>query len=334
MGVIVVYFRLSLKLVRYNEGMKIFSWNVNGLRAVLKKGALQDFLAKYNPDILCLQETKAKQGQAEVDLPDYIEIWNSAERAGYSGTAIFTRVEPIATREGFFSEQNDNPGWEDGYGDARTEGRVLTAEFEQFYLINTYVPNAKDGLERLKYREQIWDPALLDYIKTLEQTKPVIICGDFNVAHEEIDLARPKQNVGHAGFTDEERQGMTNYLNSGLIDTYRVFHPLERKYSWWSYRGGARQNNVGWRIDYFLASEILRERIKAADILDEVLGSDHCPVMIEYDEGLRAILNTSSEEAEPDYRAHLRMLGASAIEADKISESSETDELADISEEE
>lgn len=314
--------------------MRIFSWNVNGLRAVLKKGALQEFLAKYSPDILCVQETKAKQGQAEVDFPDYIEIWNSAERAGYSGTAIFSRIEPIKTYEGFFPEQNEMPGWEDGFGDARTEGRVLTAEFEQFFLITAYVPNAKDDLGRLKYREQVWDPALLEYIKTLEQTKPVIICGDFNVAHEEIDLARPKQNVGHAGFTDEERQGMTNYLNAGLIDTYRTLHPFDKKYSWWSYRGNARANNVGWRIDYFLVSEILREKIKAADILDDVYGSDHCPVMIEYDEGLRAILNTASEEAEPDYRAHMRMLGASAIEAEEMTETSEIEELSESSDEE
>ncbi len=263
--------------------MKIFSWNVNGIRAVLKKGALQDFIAQYDPDILCLQETKAKQGQAEIDLPQYEEIWNSAERAGYSGTAIFTKRKPISIGFGYFDVQNQMEGWVDEFGDARTEGRVLTAEFEDFYLINTYVPNAKDSLGRLKYRENTWDKAMLSYIKELEQTKPVIICGDFNVAHEEIDLARPKQNVGHAGFTNEERQGMTNYLASGLVDTWREKHPDEQQYTWWSYRGGARKNNVGWRIDYFLASQALADKIIDAQILDEVMGSDHCPIMIEVD---------------------------------------------------
>jgi len=261
--------------------MKIFSWNVNGLRAVLKKGALQDFIAKYQPDILCLQETKAKQGQAEVDFSEYIEIWNSAERAGYSGTAIFTKQHPLSVRFSMFDEQNQREGWVDEFGDARTEGRVLTAEFDDFYLVDTYVPNAKDSLERLSYREKVWDPAMLSYLKQLEQTKPVIICGDFNVAHEEIDLARPKQNVGHAGFTNEERQGMTNYLNSGLVDSFREKHPELAKYSWWSYRGRARENNVGWRIDYFLMSEQLRGNLVGADICNDVMGSDHCPVMVE-----------------------------------------------------
>ena len=259
----------------------MFSWNVNGLRAVLKKGAFQEFLAKYDPDIICLQETKAKQGQAEVDLPEYEEIWNSAEKAGYSGTAIFTKVRPLSVRFGMFDEQNEQFEWVDSFGDARTEGRLITAEFDDFYLIDAYVPNAKDTLERLKFRETVWDPALLEYMKELEKTKPVIMCGDLNVAHQEIDLARPKQNVGHAGFTNEERQGMTNYLAAGFVDTFRFKNPEKVKYSWWSYRGGARQNNVGWRIDYFLISEALKEKLVKADICDEVMGSDHCPVMIE-----------------------------------------------------
>lgn len=259
----------------------MFSWNVNGLRAVLKKGAFQEFLAKYDPDIICLQETKAKQGQAEVDLPEYEEIWNSAEKAGYSGTAIFTKVRPLSVRFGMFDEQNERFEWVDSFGDARTEGRLITAEFDDFYLVDAYVPNAKDSLERLKYRETVWDPALLEYMKELEKTKPVIMCGDLNVAHQEIDLARPKQNVGHAGFTNEERQGMTNYLAAGFVDTFRFKNPEKVKYSWWSYRGGARQNNVGWRIDYFLISEALKEKLVQADICDEVMGSDHCPVMIE-----------------------------------------------------
>ena len=262
--------------------MKIFSWNVNGLRAVLKKGALQEFIKKYQPDVLCLQETKAQQGQAEVDFPDYEELWNSAERAGYSGTAIFTKVKPLTVRYGFPEEISGAiKGWEDAFGDARKEGRVLTAEFEDFFLIDTYVPNEKDDLGRLKYRELVWDKALLAYMKQLDAEKPVIVCGDFNVAHEEIDLARPKENEGHAGFTKEGRQGMTNYLANGFIDTWRDAHPNEMKYTWWSFRGGARMRNVGWRIDYFLASERLRERIVAADIHNEVMGSDHCPIELE-----------------------------------------------------
>jgi exodeoxyribonuclease-3 len=261
--------------------MRIFSWNVNGLRAVLSKGALQSFIEKYQPDILCLQETKAKQGQAEVDLPEYEEIWNSAERAGYSGTAIFTKIKPLSVRFGFYPEQEEMSGWEDAFGDARTEGRVLTAEFEDFYLVNVYVPNEKDDLGRMNWRAEVWDKALLAYMKELDRDKPVLICGDFNVAHEEIDLARPAQNEGHAGFTQSGRRGMTNYLNNGFIDTWRIMHPDEQKYSWWSYRGGARMRNVGWRIDYFLASERLREQIKETDILNEVMGSDHCPIMVE-----------------------------------------------------
>ena len=261
--------------------MKIFSWNVNGLRAVLKKGAFREFLAKYDPDIICLQETKAKQGQAEVDFEEYVEIWNSAERAGYSGTAIFAKVQPLNVRFGMFDEQNKGFAWVDEFGDVRTEGRLLTAEFDDFYLVDAYVPNAKDSLERLKFRETVWDPALLSYLKELEKTKPVILCGDMNVAHKEIDLARPKQNVGHAGFTDEERQGMTNYLAAGFVDSFRFKNPEKVKYSWWSYRGQARTNNVGWRIDYFLLSNSLKDKLVEAEICDEVMGSDHCPVMIE-----------------------------------------------------
>ncbi len=265
----------------YNRDMRIFSWNVNGLRAVLKKGAFQEFLANYDPDIICLQETKAKQGQAEVDFEEYEEIWNSADRAGYSGTAIFTKVRPLSVRFGMFDTQNEEFEWVDQFGDVRTEGRLVTAEFDDFYLVDAYVPNAKDSLERLKFRETVWDPALLSYMKELEKTKPVILCGDMNVAHEEIDLARPKQNVQHAGFTKEERQGMTNYLSAGFIDSFRFKNPEKVKYSWWSYRGGARQNNVGWRIDYFLLSDSLKSKLVEAEICDEVMGSDHCPVMIE-----------------------------------------------------
>ena len=261
--------------------MKIVSWNVNGLRAVLSKGALQEFIKNESPDVLCLQETKAKQGQAEVDFEEYEEIWNSAERAGYSGTAIFTKQRPLEIRCGMFDTQNNAFEWVDAFGDVRTEGRVLTAEFDDFFLVDAYVPNAKDSLERLKFREQVWDPALLSYMKELEQTKPVILCGDMNVAHKEIDLARPKQNTMHAGFTKEERQGMTNYLSNGFIDSFRFKNPDTVKYSWWSYRGRARENNVGWRIDYFLLSESLKDKLVRAEICDEVMGSDHCPVMVE-----------------------------------------------------
>lgn len=280
--VIFAHFYTPYLPLLYNRSMKIFSWNVNGIRAVLSKGALQDFVRDYAPDILCLQETKARRGQAEVDLPEYEELWNSAERAGYSGTAIFSKIHPLSVRYDFPEEITTViDGWEDDFGDARKEGRVLTAEFEDFFLIDVYVPNEKDDLGRLKYRELVWDKALLAYMQQLDATKPVIVCGDFNVAHEEIDLARPKANEGHAGFTKEGRAGMTNYLRAGFIDTFRALHPEQIQYSWWSYRGGARARNVGWRIDYFLASASLRDRIAAAEICDEVMGSDHCPILLE-----------------------------------------------------
>lgn len=257
--------------------LKIYSWNVNGLRAVLRKGALREFIEAEKPDILCLQETKAKQGQAEVDLLEYEELWNSAERPGYSGTAIFTKIKPL-------SVQNVLPtrvDFKDQFGDPLTEGRVLTAEFEKFYLINIYTPNSKPDLSRLKLRETKWDPEFLKYLKELEKTKPVIVCGDFNAAHEEIDLARPKANHHSAGFTDEERQGITNLINAGLVDTFRYLHPKEVRYTWWSHWGNARANNVGWRIDYFFISKSLVKKIKSANIYEDYLGSDHCPISIE-----------------------------------------------------
>ena len=240
--------------------MKIFSWNVNGLRAVINKGALQEFIKECQPDILCLQETKAKQGQAEIDLPEYEELWNSAERPGYSGTAIFTKIKPLSTRNSFPTDVV----FRDEFGDPLTEGRVLTAEFEYFYLVDVYTPNSKNALERLPLREKKWDPEFLKYLKSLEKTKPVVICGDFNAAHEEIDIARPKTNHHSAGFTDEERQGITNLINAGFVDTFRSLHPSDVRYTWWSHWGHARENNVGWRIDYFFISKALKQNLKSA----------------------------------------------------------------------
>lgn len=257
--------------------MKIFSWNVNGLRAVIRKGAFKSFISEYQPDILCLQETKAKQGQAEIDLPDYEEIWNSAERAGYSGTAIFSKVKPLSVNYGLPTELE----FEDGFGDPLTEGRVLTVEYEKFYLVDVYTPNSKNELERLSLREKLWDPEFLKYLKKLEENKPVVVCGDFNAAHEEIDIARPKTNHHSAGFTDEERRGITNLINAGFLDTFRILHPKEIRYTWWSHWGQARANNVGWRIDYFFISESLKNQLKSAEIYESVLGSDHCPISIE-----------------------------------------------------
>lgn len=257
--------------------MKIYSWNVNGLRAVIRKGALQDFIDKEDPDILCLQETKAKQGQAEVDFPEYEELWNSADRPGYAGTAIFTKIKPLSVQNFLPSEQS----FADQYGDPLEEGRVLTAEFEHFYLVDVYTPNSKNGLERLSLREKKWDPEFLKYLKKLEQEKPVVVCGDFNAAHQEIDIARPSTNHHSAGFTDAERQGITNLINAGFTDTFRSLYPNEIRYTWWSHWGQARANNVGWRIDYFFISKALISRLKAAEIHEHYYGSDHCPISIE-----------------------------------------------------
>jgi exodeoxyribonuclease-3 len=262
--------------------VKIFSWNVNGIRAVIKKGEFKNFIKFFQPDIVCLQETKAKQGQAEIDLPGYEEFWNDADRPGYSGTAIFSKIKPLAVRYGFTDEINNKYDFAtDRHGDLTHEGRVLTAEFDNFYLITVYTPNVKHELTRLELRATKWDPAMLEYVKFLEKTKPVVMCGDMNVAHQEIDLARPKDNVGNAGFTEEERQGMTNFLNSGLVDTFRHLHPSETgAYTWWTWRAQARARNIGWRIDYFLVSKALAGKITAADIYPEQNGSDHCPISV------------------------------------------------------
>lgn len=260
--------------------MKIYSWNVNGIRAVERKGDLQRFLEKHDPDILCLQETKAQPGQVELDLPDYIEYWHSAEKKGYSGTAIFTKHEALSVRNGLPTEIVARYNLVDDYGDTTKEGRVVTAEFEPFYIATVYTPNAKDDLSRIPMRQQ-WDPAFLEYMKQLATVKPVIFCGDFNVAHTEIDLARPKENRGKKGFTDEERAGFDAMTNAGFIDSFRIFNHEAGNYTWWSHFGNARERNVGWRIDYVMVMEALKPLLKNARIHSDVHGSDHCPVSIE-----------------------------------------------------
>lgn len=270
--------------VRYNVYMKLYSWNVNGIRAVINKGAFQSFVAEHQPDILCLQETKAKEGQADIDLPDYHEYWNSAEKPGYSGTAIFSKVKPLSIMNGFADHIAQQYDLADGYGDPAQEGRVISAEFDDFWVVTVYTPNAKRDLSRLDLRHKKWDAAFLAHVQSLETTKPVLMCGDFNVAHTEIDLARPKDNVKNAGFTAEEREGMDAIVSAGFVDTFRHFHPDQTgAYTWWTAWGGARAKNVGWRIDYWLASSSLTDRLKAASIHADVMGSDHCPVSIELD---------------------------------------------------
>lgn len=267
----------------YNSSMKLYSWNVNGIRAVVNKGAFQKFMAEHQPDILCLQETKAKQGQAEIDLEGYEEYWNSAEKAGYSGTAIFSKIKPLAVFNGFSDDiaaKYNLAG--DSYGDPAKEGRVISAEFEKFWVVTVYTPNSKGDLSRLELRHKQWDPAFLEHIKALEKTKPVLFCGDLNVAHAEIDLANPKANVGKHGFTSEEREGFDNFEKAGLFDTFRARYPDRTDaYTWWTHWANARARNVGWRIDYWLASGSVKDKIKNAAIHPDVMGSDHCPISIE-----------------------------------------------------
>jgi exodeoxyribonuclease-3 len=264
--------------------VKIYSWNVNGIRAVVRKGAIQDFMAKHQPDILCLQETKAKQGQAEIDFEGYEEYWNSAAKSGYSGTAIFTKIKPVKVINGFpesFAKKYNFV--DDKTRDAADEGRVIAAEFDKFWLVTVYTINAKDDLSRLHLKYKHWDPAFLAYIKELEKTKPVIFTGDLNVAHTEDDLANPKPNVGKKGFTKEEREGFQNMLDAGFIDSFRMFKQGNGFYTWWSHFANARARNVGWRIDYFLVSGALKDKVKKADIHPDVMGSDHCPTSLELD---------------------------------------------------
>ena len=247
--------------------MKLISWNVNGIRACVNKG-FKEFFEKVNADIFCIQETKCQPGQIELEFEGYKSYWNSAERKGYSGTAIFTKKEPISVKYGIGIEEHDK------------EGRVITLEYKDFYMINIYTPNSKRELERLDYR-QIWEDEIRKYLVNLSKEKPVIMCGDLNVAHKEIDLKNPKNNRGNAGFTDEERNKMTELLESGFVDSFRYLYPdKENTYTWWSYMGKAREKNIGWRIDYFIVSKNFEKNIKEANIYSEIMGSDHCPIEI------------------------------------------------------
>jgi exodeoxyribonuclease-3 len=261
--------------------VKIYSWNVNGIRAVLKKGLLTPFLQEHEPDVLCLQETKAERGQVEIELPGYHEFCNSAVKKGYSGTAIFSRQKPVSIVNGFPDAFAHRYSFADELlRDSATEGRVITAEFPSLYVVTVYTPNAKDDLSRLPLRFRHWDPAFLDYCRQLEERKPVLFCGDLNVAHTEHDLANPKSNRGKKGFTEEERQGFQNLIDAGFVDTFRLFKQGNGHYTWWSPFANSRARNVGWRIDYCLASKELRGAVQAAAIHADVLGSDHCPVSV------------------------------------------------------
>ena len=246
--------------------MRFISWNVNGLRACVGKG-FNEYFAQTDADFFCLQETKMQQGQLDIEFPGYKSYWNYADKKGYSGTAIFTKHEPLSVTYGMGIDEHDH------------EGRVITLEMEDFYLVTVYTPNSQDGLKRLDYRMK-WEDDFTDYLCSLDEKKPVIVCGDMNVAHEEIDLKNPKTNHRNAGFTDEEREKFSTLLSRGFIDSWRFQHPEEVKYSWWSYRFHAREKNVGWRIDYFVTSKRLADRIVSTEIHSEVLGSDHCPVEI------------------------------------------------------
>ena len=263
---------------------KIYSWNVNGIRAVVNKSLFEPFIASQKPDIVCLQELKAKPEQITLSLPGYEQFWYSADKAGYSGTAIFSKPKPLQVINGLprdIIEQFKVSG--DIYGDPDLEGRVLAAEYEKMWVISVYTPNAKDDLSRLNLRYKHWDPACLAYCQRLEQKKPVVFCGDLNVAHTELDLANPKPNIGKKGFTKEERSGLQAFIDAGFIDSLRLFKQGNGYYTWWSHFANARARNVGWRIDYILASHGLKSKIKAADIYPQIIGSDHCPISITLD---------------------------------------------------
>ena len=265
--------------------MKLASWNVNGIRSVVGKGAFGDFIKKERPDIACLQETKAERGQAAVDLPDYEEYWHSAKKKGYSGTAIFVKknIKVESVLLGFPEDLCKKYKFhEDGYGDPNAEGRVIAVELESFFIVNSYTPNAKPDLSRLMLRHKQWDPAFLEYVKNLQKKKPVIFCGDLNVAHTPDDLANPKANEGEHGFTKEEREGIDHLVAAGFVDTFRHFTPKGNgHYTWWTHFANARARNLGWRIDYWFVSKSLVPRLTSASILPHILGSDHCPVVLE-----------------------------------------------------
>ena len=263
--------------------MRLYSWNVNGIRSVINKGTFQKFINDHQPDILCLQETKAKQGQADIDLPNYHEYWNSAEKAGYSGTAIFSKIKPLSIINGFTDAIAEKYGLSgDSYGDPAKEGRVISAEFDDFWVVTVYTPNSKDDLSRLKLRHQQWDPAFLEHIQDLEKSKPVLFCGDLNVAHTKMDLKNPKPNIGKHGFTDEERSGFDAFESAGFVDVFRSMNPARADaYTWWTHWANARARNVGWRIDYWLASKSIINAVTDAQIHPDVMGSDHCPISIE-----------------------------------------------------
>ena len=247
--------------------MKFISWNVNGIRACITKG-FKEVFEELDADFFCIQESKLQEGQVELELPGYRQYWNYAEKKGYSGTAIFTKHEPLSVTYGLNIEEHDK------------EGRVITLEYEKFYMVTVYTPNSKDGLLRLDYR-MTWEDAFREYLNRLAEDKPVIVCGDLNVAHEEIDLKNPSSNHKNAGFTDEERGKFTELLNSGFTDSFRYLHPEDVEYSWWSYRFKARERNAGWRIDYFLVSDGIKDKIESASIHQEIFGSDHCPVELD-----------------------------------------------------
>lgn len=263
--------------------MKLYSWNVNGIRAVETKGELEKFIAEHDPDILCLQEIKAHPDQLDIEYPEYHKFWNPAEKKGYAGTAIWTKQEPLNVAFGFPEGLITQYALDsDAYGDPSNEGRVLCLSFEDFYVVTVYTPNSKGDLSRLGLRAKQWDPAFLDYVRVKAGKKPVLFCGDLNVAHQEIDLARPKDNVGKHGFTNEERRGFQNLLDAGFVDTYRAAYPDKTEaYTWWTHWQNARERNVGWRIDYWLASADIAGRVKNPLIHPTQMGSDHCPVSIE-----------------------------------------------------
>jgi len=271
----------SLAARRRAPSMKLYSWNVNGIRALHRKGLFDAFVRAHRPDVLCLQETKVSHEQLEIELPGYHDFWNCARRKGYAGTAILSRREPLKVVMGFPRRFAQRYRFADELErDSAAEGRLITAEFPDFFVVTVYTPNAKDDLSRLVLRHRHWDPAFLAYCRQLERRKPVILCGDLNVAHTELDLAHPRPNRGKKGFTDEERRGFQALIDAGFIDTFRLFTQDGGHYSWWSSFTNARARNVGWRIDYFLVSSALRPRIHAAQIHTEVMGSDHCPVSI------------------------------------------------------